>query len=366
MLADRLLGDGEEQVPAIPHWVSKPAKVYPAILHGRTSELQRLQEPLPALMADVDDEVPHPALAAVPRAAAGEVQDEVADAGLEGQGSAQASDADSDSVLRELERLMEADEVDSVGENQSVDCAEAAVEVDDLQDVHAHASEAHAEEVQEEPVSVPPDVDHHVAEPASADASDVGSPEQIIAALREPFGPFRFTYKRPQKHVGRGFGGVQVTCPFHRKNSQTGCKKFLGLRNASTQELDAAVRAVKGWALSYDLYSRQRDHLHHVCSADMAPDASISAAVLLLADVEVPHVSKTDVELDREAGAAASSSAKAKSRAVPGPKAKPKPRGKSKAHAASRVRDQTRPPAHPPSDEAGSDPDSDSPDRTRL
>ena len=364
LLADRLVGDGEEQVPAIPHWVSKPAKVYPAILHGRISELQRLQEPLPALMADVDDEEPHPALAAAPYARPGAVQDEVAD---EGQGSARGSDADSDSVLRELERLMEADEVDSVGENQSVDCEEAAVEVEDLQDVHAHASEAHAEEVQEEPVSVLPDVGHHVAEPESADASDIGSPEQIIAALQEPFGPFRFTYKRPQKNVGRGFGGVQVTCPFHRKSSQTACKKFLGLRNESAQELDAAVRALKGWALSYDMYTHQREHLHHVCSADMAPDAStISAAVLMLADVEVPHLPKTDVELDREAGAAASSSAKAKSRAVAAPKAKPKPKGKSKARAESRVRDQTRPPAHPPSDEAGSDPDSDSPDRTRL
>ncbi|CAE7236400.1 unnamed protein product [Symbiodinium sp. KB8] len=242
LLADRLVGDGEEQVPAIPHWVSKPAKVYPAILHGRISELQRLQEPLPALMADVDDEEPHPALAAAPYARPGAVQDEVAD---EGQGSARGSDADSDSVLRELERLMEADEVDSVGENQSVDCEEAAVEVEDLQDVHAHASEAHAEEVQEEPVSVLPDVGHHVAEPESADASDIGSPEQIIAALQEPFGPFRFTYKR--------------------KSSQTACKKFLGLRNESAQELDAAVRALK----------------------DMAPDAStISAAVLMLADVE--------------------------------------------------------------------------------
>ena len=41
-----------------------------------------------------------------------------------------------------------------------------------------------------------------------------------------PSGAFRITPKQPAQAGADKFGGFQTTCPFHKKNASTGCKKL--------------------------------------------------------------------------------------------------------------------------------------------
>eukprot|EP00969_Alexandrium_andersonii_P045687 2004918-Alexandrium_andersonii.AAC.1 len=50
---------------------------------------------------------------------------------------------------------------------------------------------------------------------------------QAVLAMSGRWGAFSFTVKRPGTQGGGQFGGVQAECFFHRKNSRTGCRKFV-------------------------------------------------------------------------------------------------------------------------------------------
>ena len=332
LMADDLVGDTPGKVPSIPHWASKPAQVYSAILRG---EPVQMQGPLQALTSDVHDDPPLPDC---PRASTA-----LHAVDVQGDGevcrASEASGVDSEVLLQELQELIEqpsqptADAEPVVGEDECVGdnggdlltCQVPAVVTDDL------------------------------GEAAAEDAHNA-----VRIAGLSAFGPFRFSYKTPNTKAGRPFGGLEISCVFHRKNSQTSCKKYLQLRNASQEEQSAAVRALKGWALAYDKYSRQRDHLHHVCSQTMAPDAdTIASAEVLLQDVRAPAGVKTDVELDAEQGVALAPkpNPKSKGRAKAKPKPKPKSKPVAKRKAASKSSSSVPEPAAL-SDEAASDPES--------
>ena len=158
-------------------------------------------------------------------------------------------------------------------------------------------------------------------------APDVDADDSSEASeLTRPsgWGPFRITPKQPLKSSGRRFGGFEASCPFHRKNAKTGCKKYLQLRSNTEHEKDACLRALRAWCNAALLYDRQRNHLQHFTSIDHAPSDDLVRANQI---ADGPSVRpETDEDLDIEHGAVPPAP-KVKAKAKGKVKARPKPKG---------------------------------------
>ena len=133
------------------------------------------------------------------------------------------------------------------------------------------------------------------------DGADGGGPGDdgalgIPLFAAEMWGCFRLTPKHPAK--GRPFGGIQADCPYHRLNNKTGCRKYLQLRDATAEERDKAVRALKGWCTDALNFSRQRYHRGSFCHIDAAPSEAILAASLPSVGDGPAAPPQTDAELD--------------------------------------------------------------------
>ena len=73
------------------------------------------------------------------------------------------------------------------------------------------------------------------------------------------WGPYGFSLKHPHQQ-GR-FGGYQVSCPFHRRNAVTGCKKFVPLEAWTESAKRKAIQLARWWATQSSLFETQADHL---------------------------------------------------------------------------------------------------------
>ncbi|CAE7694010.1 unnamed protein product [Symbiodinium sp. KB8] len=277
-------------IDAIPHWVSQPDKVYPAILRGEGYVPAR--EPLPALeQGDVDE--------------GGALADASADAGQRKQQQVHdavqdmdvdAVELDDDELNRELARLFE-EQADDDDEDEAEDddaVHDAGLPPDAHDEPPPPAAPAAA-------VPVPPVPSAHRRRRQSQDALDDDWSGDPALDKPSPWGCFRITPKQPGPT--RLHGGFEARCPFHRKNDKTECKRFLSLRDSSIEEREKTLRALRAWCNAAPLYDRQRGHLHHFVSADTAP----ADEVLVAGRIADPPAAKpaTDVELDAIAAAAA-------------------------------------------------------------
>lgn len=279
----------QEGIVSIPHWTPKPSLTYPAILSGKGIQLI---EEVPALESDLPVERPSAALMAPP------VVEEESDREM-------AVERQVDDILNMVEEL-EAHAMDDQGDVPSsrnsdiiVDVVEA---ISDPAPLAAEAAEA-------------PDSD-------GAEADQAPSSDSDIPRLGKPaaWGPFKLTVKQPSSAAGRAFGGIEASCPFHRKNEKTGCKKYLQLRSDQPDEFSKCLRSLKMWCNSAASYERQRDHLAHHISIDAAPpDAILEAGLIEDGPSERPT---PDNVLDAAAGIE--------------PAAKPKAKGKARAKAAGK------------------------------
>ena len=208
---------------------------------------------------------------------------------------------------------------------------------------------------------------------ASASRPD---PERIEAAAADGsqfswatfrYGAFRFTAKRPKAHAQWSW---QAACPFHAKNSQTGCKKTMNVNPLTQERYDQVLACLKHWCNQARRFTRQRHHVGFNVGIDEHPALSMIESCVIPA-AEAPGRVVNDEELDAQATATAAAAAaakgnpakaKAKARAAPKvvPKSKSEGRGRGgRGRGRSRgmgSRVLTEPPG--PGDEAGSDPSS--------
>ncbi len=166
------------------------------------------------------------------------------------------------------------------------------------------------------PVEPPPALPPAVHD-AILDAAGVGDPvADLEAVLRYgSWGVFRFTPKQPGGQGGL-FGGYQASCPFHRKNISTGCKRFLRCPSGDAHDRRIVLRQLMWWCSQAQDFDRQRKHLVQTLPLDEVPSyAHLSA--LKVTERPPPGSIKTDVELDArecealEAAAAAAAAAAA-------------------------------------------------------
>ena len=118
----------------------------------------------------------------------------------------------------------------------------------------------------------------------------------------ESWGPFTSWVWRPAA-AARPCGGIEVTCPFHKRNTTSGCKKQVSLRSRTQSEFDVAVWALRHWCNSAQHYDRQRYHiLPRVLNVDLTPAHAIVTANKI--ENGPPGEVKGDDKLDAEDAAA--------------------------------------------------------------
>ena len=204
-----------------------------------------------------------------------------------------------------------------------------------------------------DPLVEQPGVQNDVAEPSSSSRSReprsrVPEPEQdslenaLQIAPVAKYGHFSFSIKKP--HSSPPFGGLEVTCRYHKKSQVTGCKRFLRFTSGSEECRKNTILLLKHWSNCATRFERQRDHIRMPLSLSDLPAEAIVAAQALRG--EPPSNVKTDEDLDAEAEARKKekvtwkkSAKKEKNPKAPKSKAKAKPKargqGKSKAKAKS-------------------------------
>ena len=209
LLADKLVGDAEGQVAAIPHWSSKPSQVYGAILRG---EPIPQQAPRPALCDDVEHGEP----AALPeRFPESVVVDPDVQAGVRSP-DVQSDGVASDVLLAELEQMLSDDVLASEEPAAVEEIASSSQRVDDaaVQPPSAEASVEPLPAAEEAQASRPRPTPRRDAAP-EMDQEEAMQADFLSAV--EPFGPFKFSYKKLDKKAGRPFGGLEISCPYHKK-----------------------------------------------------------------------------------------------------------------------------------------------------
>lgn len=144
--------------------------------------------------------------------------------------------------------------------------------------------------------------------PLPFDASD----EEIVQGLAEneeldleaelafesiQYGIFRITARPAHTSGGGPFGGWQGSCPFHKLNERTGCKRFFGFRDDSLAERELKLRLCKWWCLEGPPCTRQRHHLYMPMNIDDTPSMEFLDACAL-EDEDRPDEVQTDAQLD--------------------------------------------------------------------
>ena len=135
--------------------------------------------------------------------------------------------------------------------------------------------------------------DADAAEPAAdAQPDHPAAVEQVLRSGR--FGIFRMTPKQPSDRIP--FGGYEASCPFHRKNSRTGCKKFCRMTEAGPAARRDTLLRLMHWCTLAVYHNRQRKHLWHFPELDECP----LAHVILARRINEPpdDAVRTDEEID--------------------------------------------------------------------
>jgi hypothetical protein len=139
--------------------------------------------------------------------------------------------------------------------------------------------------------SVQPSEGRSDTNPAAQDATDA------TEVLSRTVGPFRFTSKQSYYKSGGLFGGWEASCPYHRKNNQTGCRKWFGISGPTFAERRSAAAAAMLWCSKAKLFDRQRLHLAYQPDYNSAPDAAQMRMLPIFKEAR-PKSCPTDEDLD--------------------------------------------------------------------
>ena len=170
--------------------------------------------------------------------------------------------------------------------------------------------------------------------PASSLAPDPGD---IRSILGKTVGAFRFTAKQHYYPSGGSFGGWEASCPHHRKNESSGCRKWIPVRGPNLSDRATAAAVALDWCAKADVFSRQREHLSYLADWNAVPEAPITRKLPIFSR-EKPTGIRTDAELDAPEPAPAAPTAKAKANAKVKAKAKAKSQAKTKAEGKTKAK----------------------------
>lgn len=150
---------------------------------------------------------------------------------------------------------------------------------------------------------LPPPLPPPLAEPMSSaivPAVPDGDGEAHERILKNgKWGIFRMTAKHKLP-----FGGYQASCPFHRKNKTTDCKRYISLRDDTREERLQVLRQLVWWCTLAPYHDRQRTHLTQPLPEESIPTYACLAAQIMM-DRPTRSSIQTDIELDTEAASAA-------------------------------------------------------------
>ena len=125
-----------------------------------------------------------------------------------------------------------------------------------------------------------------------------------VKAYNHRWGAFTFTMKRAEEH-NRVSYSWQCSCPFHKKNDGTGCKKSKTLTREQSLsfegESERVLDCLRHWATGALRYARQRRHRKWEVDNDNCPPTEVIMAQIIQ-DRPDPKTIRTDVELDAEEG----------------------------------------------------------------
>lgn len=124
-----------------------------------------------------------------------------------------------------------------------------------------------------------------------------------IERRRSYWGPFRLTPKPPT--ATDRFGRWEASCPFHRKNTRTGCKKSDMVLGGTQEDQERSLWRLKHWCNSALHFTRQHQHVYYTVHDDNCPAPAITTSQMIPADRKPPGLVRTDVELAAEEAARA-------------------------------------------------------------
>lgn len=129
------------------------------------------------------------------------------------------------------------------------------------------------------------------------------------------WGAFTITSRRPAPGSNR-CGGWQASCPYHRKNATTGCKRYFAIQGPRAADRDAALHTLLHWCVIARGFSRQRSHLSEpLDAANLMPVQLIMEKKLFAEDAPARRDVRTDIELDAMEAAAAAAAGRQGGRA---------------------------------------------------
>lgn len=94
-----------------------------------------------------------------------------------------------------------------------------------------------------------------------------------VAGVREQWGCFRISHLA--KNPSRQFGAFEASCPFHRRNRMTGCKKMCRLTSEDPAHIELGKMVIKNWCSMAQGFDRQRHHMVQPLEWDMLPASAV-------------------------------------------------------------------------------------------
>ncbi len=119
-----------------------------------------------------------------------------------------------------------------------------------------------------------------------------------LLRLAKPFFVFKFSSKRAGTQL-LAHGGLEANCPFHRKGSRTGCKKFMRCNGPSAEARQATLTRLKWWCAQAAQYRFQWQHVAFTPSLEDCPGLDV---IVAMCPKEKPAVLRDDAELAATAG----------------------------------------------------------------
>ena len=302
----------------VPHWSPSPAACYGRLLDGKGPAVRQARPRL-MLMNDVDDDFAQgDGAGVVPDAEASPmIGDEVAQQNI-------SEGSEDDSLMRELERLLEDDDEEASAPAPGAASSGSQPELSEsLPGVSVAAGAA---------LDLPhePEAEAHVAQPSRVERGARLQP--VVPGQIQHWGVFRISSLKP-KAPTRPFGALEALCPFHKRSVKSECKKYIAHKSSSPEDHALDLKALKHWCSQAKTVHLQRDHIR-MKPLDRSMLSGLSNDFLESKRIDegpseepVPD----DVhDAEQSAGSARSGKAKAKGKA----KASSKPKAKVLAKAA--------------------------------
>ena len=142
------------------------------------------------------------------------------------------------------------------------------------------------------------------------------APAARVAGPVEHWGAFLIT--RTAAARSPPHGGLRASCPFHKLNDRTGCKKFVTLREGTAEHEECVRQALRHWCNQARHHDRQRGHMGHA-GLDIARTPAPEVVLAERIDEGPASTVIPDAELDRVAAAAALREERAQARVGRGP-----------------------------------------------